>query len=232
MERLRRREPERGPSEPSIALERRSASCKPEIRRGALSALIKTLRVGQRHRRRAHLARSSTDIEWDLGGRFISPSHPSHGQCRFRTVWSPSPIPGLGHIQRQADGYYRDRDPVFNLSVRDNLIAWDSHARGERLVNIMDAYVPGFPCLHTMRCWEAKWSLASFEAETSMTIFLRRTEDDRNNFETGEKGASSGCDDFVFHGAFICLQQTEAWRHRIFPVHRLHRRLGSLPYSG
>jgi hypothetical protein len=34
-------------------------------------------------------------------------------------------------------------DPVFNLSVRDNLIAWDSRARGERLVNIMDAYVLG-----------------------------------------------------------------------------------------
>jgi hypothetical protein len=34
-------------------------------------------------------------------------------------------------------------DPVFNLSVRDNLIGWDVAARGERLVNIMDAYVLG-----------------------------------------------------------------------------------------
>jgi hypothetical protein len=34
-------------------------------------------------------------------------------------------------------------DPVFNLSVRDNLIDWDAQARGERLVNIMDAYVLG-----------------------------------------------------------------------------------------
>lgn len=34
-------------------------------------------------------------------------------------------------------------DPVFNLSVRDNLIEWDVQARGERLVNIMDAYVLG-----------------------------------------------------------------------------------------
>jgi hypothetical protein len=34
-------------------------------------------------------------------------------------------------------------DPVFNLSVRDNLIEWDVKARGERLVNIMDAYVLG-----------------------------------------------------------------------------------------
>jgi len=34
-------------------------------------------------------------------------------------------------------------DPVFNLSVRDKLIDWDSEARGERLVNVMDAYVLG-----------------------------------------------------------------------------------------
>lgn len=34
-------------------------------------------------------------------------------------------------------------DPVFNLSVRDNLIGWDVKDRGERLVNIMDAYVLG-----------------------------------------------------------------------------------------
>lgn len=34
-------------------------------------------------------------------------------------------------------------DPVFNLSVRDNLIGWDSDERGERLANVMDAYVLG-----------------------------------------------------------------------------------------
>jgi hypothetical protein len=34
-------------------------------------------------------------------------------------------------------------DPVFNISVRDNLIGWDVKARGERLVNMMDAYVLG-----------------------------------------------------------------------------------------
>jgi hypothetical protein len=31
-------------------------------------------------------------------------------------------------------------DPVFNLSVRDRLIDWNAQARGERLVNIMDAF--------------------------------------------------------------------------------------------
>lgn len=34
-------------------------------------------------------------------------------------------------------------DPVFNLSVRDSLIGWNAAQRGERLVNIMDAYVLG-----------------------------------------------------------------------------------------
>jgi hypothetical protein len=34
-------------------------------------------------------------------------------------------------------------DPVFNLSVRDNLIEWDVHDRAKRLVNILDAYVLG-----------------------------------------------------------------------------------------
>lgn len=34
-------------------------------------------------------------------------------------------------------------DPVFNLSVRDNMIGWSGEDRGERLVNIMDAYVLG-----------------------------------------------------------------------------------------
>ncbi|MEQ8387633.1 MAG: DUF4338 domain-containing protein [Alphaproteobacteria bacterium] len=34
-------------------------------------------------------------------------------------------------------------DPVFNLSVRDKLIDWDSNDRSARLVNVMDAYVLG-----------------------------------------------------------------------------------------
>lgn len=34
-------------------------------------------------------------------------------------------------------------DPVFNLSVRDNLIDWTIKDRSKRLVNIMDAYVLG-----------------------------------------------------------------------------------------
>src|SRR5436190_11823588 len=34
-------------------------------------------------------------------------------------------------------------DPVFNLRARDGLIGWSSAERGERLVNVLDAYVVG-----------------------------------------------------------------------------------------
>ena len=34
-------------------------------------------------------------------------------------------------------------DPVFNLSVRDKVVGWDSDDRSARLVNVMDAYVLG-----------------------------------------------------------------------------------------
>lgn len=34
-------------------------------------------------------------------------------------------------------------DPVFNLRARDELIGWSSAERGERLVNVLDAYVVG-----------------------------------------------------------------------------------------
>ncbi len=41
------------------------------------------------------------------------------------------------------DGIFALGDPVFNLSVRDNLVGWNSHDRSSRLVNILDAYVLG-----------------------------------------------------------------------------------------
>jgi len=34
-------------------------------------------------------------------------------------------------------------DPVFNLSVRDQLVGWNAADRGKRLVNLLDAYVLG-----------------------------------------------------------------------------------------
>lgn len=40
-------------------------------------------------------------------------------------------------------GLFALGDPVFNLSVRDNLIGWTADDRSSRLVNILDAYVLG-----------------------------------------------------------------------------------------
>jgi hypothetical protein len=40
-------------------------------------------------------------------------------------------------------GLFALGDPVFNLSVRDNLIGWTAGDRSSRLVNILDAYVLG-----------------------------------------------------------------------------------------
>jgi hypothetical protein len=47
-------------------------------------------------------------------------------------------------------------DPVFNLSVRDNLIGWDVHDRAKRLVSLLDAYVLGaVPPYNTLLCGKA-----------------------------------------------------------------------------
>lgn len=40
-------------------------------------------------------------------------------------------------------GLFAIGDPVFNLSVRDNLVGWTHEDRSERLVHVMDAYVVG-----------------------------------------------------------------------------------------
>jgi hypothetical protein len=40
-------------------------------------------------------------------------------------------------------GIFAIGDPVFNLSVRDKLIGWNSQDRCKRLVNVLDAYVLG-----------------------------------------------------------------------------------------
>lgn len=40
-------------------------------------------------------------------------------------------------------GIFALGDPVFNLSVRDNLVGWTASDRSNRLVNILDAYVLG-----------------------------------------------------------------------------------------
>ena len=67
-------------------------------------------------------------------------------------TWSVPVSPGFGrrlrylvwddHHNRIA-GIIALGDPVYNLSVRDDLIGWDVRDRSERLVNLLDAYVLG-----------------------------------------------------------------------------------------
>ncbi|MEQ1725065.1 MAG: Druantia anti-phage system protein DruA [Sphingopyxis sp.] len=47
------------------------------------------------------------------------------------------------HGHDRLAGIFALGDPVFNLSVRDNLIGWNASDRSSRLVNILDAYVLG-----------------------------------------------------------------------------------------
>jgi hypothetical protein len=73
----------------------------------------------------------------------------------FRTAsltWSVPVSCGYGRRMRylvwdrghnKLAGIFALGDPVFNLSVRDNLIGWTADDRSSRLVNILDAYVLG-----------------------------------------------------------------------------------------
>jgi hypothetical protein len=67
-------------------------------------------------------------------------------------TWSVPVSPGFGRRLRylvwdeehgRLAGIFALGDPVFNLSVRDDLIGWDVRDRSERLVNLLDAYVLG-----------------------------------------------------------------------------------------
>ena len=59
-------------------------------------------------------------------------------------IWPPAPVSRMGYAHNEKlIGLIAIGDPVFNLSVRDDLIGWDVHDRTARLVNVMDAYVLG-----------------------------------------------------------------------------------------
>ena len=82
-------------------------------------------------------------------------------------------------------------DPVFNLSVRDNLIDWDAPARGERLVNIMDAYVLGaLPPYNALL--GGKLVACLLRSRDIYDDFAKAYGKTTGIISTGEKGASSG----------------------------------------
>lgn len=132
--------------------------------------VIRALHSSQRNARREVnrnflVQRSSALIKYFASGRDIEPANISPRLERiaagtwqsdlFRLAsmtWSVPVSNGFGRRLRylvwdenneKLIGLIAIGDPVFNLSVRDNLIGWNSHDRRERLVNIMDAYVLG-----------------------------------------------------------------------------------------
>ena len=132
--------------------------------------VIRALHSAQRNARREAnrnflVQRSSALIKYFASGRDIEPANISPRLERiaagtwqsdlFRLAsmtWSVPVSNGFGRRLRylvwdenngKLIGLIAIGDPVFNLSVRDNLIGWNAHDRRERLVNIMDAYVLG-----------------------------------------------------------------------------------------
>lgn len=131
-----------------------------------IRALHRSQRNARREANRNFLAqRSSALIKYFASGRDVEPANISPRLEKiaagtwqsdlFRLAsmtWSVPVSNGFGRRLRylvwdenneKLIGLIAVGDPVFNLSVRDNLIGWNSHDRRERLVNIMDAYVLG-----------------------------------------------------------------------------------------
>jgi 23S rRNA maturation mini-RNase III len=131
---------------------------------------VRKVHAGQRSERLAASARfleRSTDklLGYFANGNEIDPPKIELALIRVETgsedselfrlaslTWSVPVSAGFGrrlrylvwdqHHERLA-GIVALGDPVFNLSVRDNLIGWNSVSRGKRLVNVLDAYVLG-----------------------------------------------------------------------------------------
>ena len=134
---------------------------------------------------------------------------------RFATLtWSVPVSVGFGRRLRYLvwdDGHQRLvglialGDPVFNLSVRDNLIEWNVHDRAKRLVSILDAYVLGaVPPYNMLLGGKAVAGLVR-----SKEIF-----DDFKKFYGNTTGIISGKRkraqfarryDYIQHGPFVCL---------------------------
>jgi hypothetical protein len=85
--------------------------------------------------------------------RLIRSDTPEANLFRIATLtWSVPVSAGFGRRMRylvwdeghdRLAGVVALGDPVYNLSVRDNLIDWTVHDRAQRLVGVLDAYVLG-----------------------------------------------------------------------------------------
>lgn len=85
-------------------------------------------------------AKSDIDLLTVIG-RFFTLEQPQEPSSPYQG----DPIQDLRDLRKE-EIQILDRaflDPVFNLSVRDNLVGWTASDRSNRLVNILDAYVLG-----------------------------------------------------------------------------------------
>lgn len=132
--------------------------------------IVRQLHSGQRADKlaasKAFVERSAESlIEYFANGSEIDPSKIRLRLIRVRSgtlesdifrlaslTWSVPVSAGFGRRMRylvwdegheKLAGVIALGDPVFNLSVRDNLIGWTVDDRSDRLVNLLDAYVLG-----------------------------------------------------------------------------------------
>ena len=122
-------------------------------------------------------------------------------------------------------------DPVFNLSVRDNLIEWDSNARRDRLVNVMDAYVLGALPPYSMLLG-GKMVACLIRSRELYDDFAQKYGATTGVISRKKKKIPAPCrNHFIFHGPFVRLQQAQTGRRGVFQLDRLHGRMGPFSHS-
>ena len=122
-------------------------------------------------------------------------------------------------------------DPVFNLSVRDNLIGWNVHDRGAQLVNIMDAYVLGaLPPYNALLGGKLVACLVrsreiydEFARVYGGTVGIISGKEKKARLLTVTTSSSMG--------RSSVYNRLKLERHPVFQFHRLYRRMGAFSYS-
>ena len=131
--------------------------------------------------------------------------------------WSIPVSPGFGrrmrylvwdHSNNKLIGLIALGDPVFNLKARDNFIGWDSEARRQRLVNVLDAYVLGaVPPYNSLLCGK-------------LVACLVRTQEVRRDFQS-KYGQATGIISQTKKGAKLALVTTSSALGRSSVYNRL-----------
>jgi len=124
-------------------------------------------------------------------------------------------------------------DPVFNLSVRDNLIGWNVDDRAKRLVNVLDAYVLRCgPAVQYASMWQRRLRV-SFDhrkySTTSRSLMAARV---GIISRKGKAGRIARRHYYFLQWAVVGLQSSSVDRELVFRSDRLYGRMGTLPHYG